>query len=122
MHVSSKFHMVFDDEFSTVLLMREGTLSPKWIDLVQHISQIGAPKNITPSHEPSVAPDKNDKKIASSQSVPHVQEGPDSKEESFSEVIQLPVSEVFQNISNLNKVFLAQQSSNAPSGMPYHEG
>ena len=38
--------MVFDDEFSTVPLLREGTITPNWTDLVQHIVNSGATQNI----------------------------------------------------------------------------
>ena len=40
--------MVFDDEFSTVPFMREGTIPLNWTDLVQHSSEIGAPEDIDP--------------------------------------------------------------------------
>ena len=45
-YVSPKFHMVFDDEFSIVPFMREGTIHPNWTDLVQRISKNVAPDNI----------------------------------------------------------------------------
>ena len=45
-HVSPQLYVVFDDEFSTVLFMGEGTIPPNWTDLVQHRSQHGAPDNI----------------------------------------------------------------------------
>ena len=45
-HVSPQFHVVFDNEFSTVTFIREGTISPNWTYLVQCSSQSGAPKNI----------------------------------------------------------------------------
>ena len=38
--------MVFDDEFSTVLLMRKGTIPPNWSDIVQLSSQSFTPDNI----------------------------------------------------------------------------
>ena len=44
--VSPQFHVVFDDEISTVPLMREGKIPPNWIDLVHHSSQSGAQENI----------------------------------------------------------------------------
>ena len=34
-HFSTNFHVVFDDEFSTVPFMREGKIPPNWTDLVQ---------------------------------------------------------------------------------------
>ena len=71
-----QFHVVFDDEFSTVPLMREVTIPPNCTDLIQHSSHRSATENIhlrdtwftlyieeypreTPSHSPSVAPDNN---------------------------------------------------------------
>ena len=45
-HVSTKFHVVFDDECSTALFMREGIISPNWIDIVQRRSQSDAQENI----------------------------------------------------------------------------
>ena len=45
-HVSTQFHVVFDDEFFTVPFMREGIIPPNLTDLVQHSSQISAPDNI----------------------------------------------------------------------------
>ena len=60
--------------------MREGTIPPNWTDLVHRISQSSAPDNIdlkdiwftpdleedpseSPSHEPSVAPENNNKTL-----------------------------------------------------------
>ena len=37
-HVSYQFNLVFDNDFSTVPFMREGTIPPNWIDLVQRRS------------------------------------------------------------------------------------
>ena len=102
-HVSPQFNVVFGDEFSTVPLMRYGTIPPNWTDLVQHISQSGAQENIdlkytwftpyleeypieTPTHVPRVTP-----------------ESPVSEGASVSEVIKRPVSEGVQNTSNLPK-------------------
>ena len=45
-HVSTKVHMVFDDEYSTVPFMREGKPPPNWIDIVQCISKSVAQENI----------------------------------------------------------------------------
>ena len=39
-YVSPQFHVVFDDEFSTAPFMREGTIPPNWIYIVQRISKI----------------------------------------------------------------------------------
>ena len=70
---------------------------------MQRISKSSAPENIdlkdtwfnpdlgedprkTPSHNPRVAPDNNNKTLTSPQSEPHVQEGPASEKESSSEL------------------------------------
>ena len=45
-HDSPKFHVVFDDEFSTGPFIREGTIPTNLIDLVQLRSQNTAPENI----------------------------------------------------------------------------
>ena len=45
-HVSPQFHVVFDDEFSTVPFMREGKIPPNWTDLAQCSSQSREPDNI----------------------------------------------------------------------------
>ena len=45
-HVSPQLHVVFDNKFSAVTFMMEGTMPPNWTYLVQNISQIGAPENI----------------------------------------------------------------------------
>ena len=42
-HVSPQFYAVFDDEFSTVPLMRYGIILPNWIDLVKISLQSIAP-------------------------------------------------------------------------------
>ena len=38
--VSPQFHVVFDDEFSTVPFMRDGEVPPHWRDLVQHSAEV----------------------------------------------------------------------------------
>ena len=45
-HLSPQFHVLFDDELSTVPFMKEGTIPPNWTDLVQRSSQSGSPDNI----------------------------------------------------------------------------
>ena len=45
-NVSSQFHVVFDNEFSTVKFIREGTIQPNWSYAVQQISQSDAKDNI----------------------------------------------------------------------------
>ena len=89
--VSPQFHVVLDDEFSTVTFTREDTIPPHWTDIVKCISQSGAPENIElkdtwftpdleedpseiPSHEPSIAILNNNKVFTLSQYEPHVQE------------------------------------------------
>ena len=118
--------MVFDDEFSTVPFMREGTIPPNWTDLVQCGSQSGAPENIepndtwlnpyiqeypskNPTHLPRVTPENNRNMIPSLQSVQQVKESPVSKGAFVSEVIECPVSEGVQNTPNLPKVRFYQQ-------------
>ena len=66
--------------------MKEGTIPPNWIGLVQRISQSGATEYVdikynwftpdpeedlgeTPSHDSGVAPENNDKTLTSPQSV-----------------------------------------------------
>ena len=38
-HVSPQYHVVFDDDFSTVSYMEEGTVPPNWADLVSYSSE-----------------------------------------------------------------------------------
>ena len=88
----------------------EVAITPNWTDLVQRSSHSGAPDNIdikynwftpdpeeypsdTPSHDPSVAPDNNNKTLTSFHSGPHVQYIPSRK--GSSEVHKRPVSEGF---------------------------
>ena len=104
--------MVFDDEISTVPLMREVTILPNWKELVRCTSQIGAPENINlkdtwftqnveeytskpPSQDPSVAPENNNNMFTPSKSVPHVKSSPARKGETFSEVIKCPAPKGF---------------------------
>ena len=75
-HVSLQFHVVFDDEFSTVPFTREVTIPLSLIDLVQRNSKCFAPENIdlkdnwftpyleedpkeTPTHVPRYTPENN---------------------------------------------------------------
>ena len=39
-HVSPQYHVVFDDEFTTVASMEEGTVPPNWADLVKYSSEL----------------------------------------------------------------------------------
>ena len=45
-HALPQFQMMFDDYFFTVTFMREVTITQNSTDLVQGISQSGAPDNI----------------------------------------------------------------------------
>ena len=108
-HVLPQFHVVFDDEFTTVPFMREVTIPTNWTDLVQRSSQSGAPDNIylkdtwfypnpeedpikTLSHKPSVASDNNNKFLTLPQYKMHVQENMASKGAPFSEWPRRPYS------------------------------
>ena len=119
--------------------MREHTITPNWTDLVQLSSQIEASENIylkdtwftpdldenlskTPSHDLSVAPGNNNNTLMPSHYILHTQESMASKRSPFSEMIDHTASKGVRNTSNVKKVCFAQQSSNTPSGMPYHEG
>ena len=90
-NVSNKFHLVFDDEFYIVPFMREGTIPPNWIDIVQCSSQSSAMDNIdlkdtwftpdikedtieTPRHKLRVVPENNNNTLMLPQYEPHVQE------------------------------------------------
>ena len=55
-------------------------------------------------------------------SILYLQEGPASKGGPIYEVIKFPAPEGVWNTSNLNKFWFTQQSSNFPSGIPYHKG
>ena len=39
-HVSPQYHVVFDDDFTTVQYMNEGAVPPNWADLVHHSSEL----------------------------------------------------------------------------------
>ena len=99
--------MVFDDEFSTVTFMREGTILPNRTDLVQRSSQSGVSENVdlkytwfapyieeypikTPSCDPSVASDNNNEMIMLLQYKPHAQEIPASKGSLVTALIECP--------------------------------
>ena len=88
-HIPPQFHVVIDDELSTVRFMREVTIYPNWTDIVQRISQIGTPDNIdlkdtwfttdleeypieSPSHEPSIASENINNMLNLSQPIPQV--------------------------------------------------
>ena len=104
-HFSPQFHVMFDDEFSTVPFMREGTIPTNWTDLVQRRSQSCAPYSIcindacftsdieeypseTPSHESIIAQDNNNNTLTLLQYIPHLQEIPARKGVPVSEVIK----------------------------------
>ena len=98
---------MFEEDISTAPFMREGTISPNWTYLVQHISQSGAPETIdleetrftpynkedprkTPSHETRIIPENKNNTLMTSQSVFQIQESPGRKGAPVSEVIKLP--------------------------------
>ena len=45
LHVSPQFHVVFDDDFTTVPYLRSGEEPPQWKDLVAKSSEISTDKN-----------------------------------------------------------------------------
>ena len=123
---------------STFLFMMEGTIPPNCTDVLQSILQSGTPQNIDmkynwftpdieedtreiPSHEPSIAPQNNNKTLILPHSKPHVQEIPAIKGDPVSKVIKNPASDGVQNTSYLKKVCFAQQSSSLPSRVPSRE-
>ena len=85
--------MVFDDDFSTVIFMREVTIPPNWTDIGKSSSQRYSQKDIDlkdtwfntyleenpreyPSHEPIVTPYDANNTLTLSQYIPHIQEIP----------------------------------------------
>ena len=44
--VSPQYHVVFDDDFSTVPYMEAGTLPPNWEDLVQYSSEMATTTDV----------------------------------------------------------------------------
>ena len=66
---------------------------------------------------------ENKNKILESFSpIPHVHEGTDSKGSCANYLHKFPLYEGVHNISKLGNFGLAQNLSNAPSGMPSREG
>ena len=131
--------MVFDDEFSTVIFIREGTIPPNWTYLVQRISQSGAPEYIdikdtwltldiekytigTLTYILRVSPENQINMMTSSHNLQQVDKIMVRKGASVYGVIECTVSKGVRNISNLKKVYLAQQSPDMPSGVPSREG
>ena len=125
-HVSPQLNVVFDDDFSTVLFMREDTIPPNCTDIVQRRSQSVALENIDlednwftsdleeypikpPSHKLSLSPDNNINTLTPLQFVPHVQESPAREGVYVSEVINCPGYEGVRNTSNLNNICFSQQ-------------
>ena len=49
-HVSPQFHVVFDDSFSTVESMRNGTVPKNWQDLVSKASECSTPEDFSLAH------------------------------------------------------------------------
>ena len=137
-HVSHQFHVVFDDDYSTVTFMREFKIPPNWTDLVQRISQSFEPDHIylkdtwfttdiekypreTPIHMLIVPPKNNKNMITSSHPIQQLQESMVCEGASVSEAIERPVSKEVLKTSNVPKVSFSQQSSKCPSGMTYHK-
>ena len=46
-HVSPQFHVVFDDDFTTVPYMRNGTIPPHWASLVKESSQLSTDEDFS---------------------------------------------------------------------------
>ena len=44
--VSPQYHVVFDDDFTTVPYMEAGTLQPNWEDLVEHSYETATAEDI----------------------------------------------------------------------------
>ena len=44
--VSPQYHVVFDDDFTTVPYMEAGTLSPYWQDLIKHWSEMATTEDV----------------------------------------------------------------------------
>jgi len=76
--VSPQYHVVFDDEFSTVPHMRAGSIPPNWEDLVQNSSELGSPGQFSsaPSFEPIDDPSEH---LAVEDSTRPVQEQPETQ-------------------------------------------
>jgi hypothetical protein len=41
-HVSPQYHVVFDDDFTTISYMEAGTITPHWSDLLQSSSELAS--------------------------------------------------------------------------------
>ena len=39
-HVYPQYHIVFDNDFTTVPYMRAGSMTPNWSDLIKHSSEL----------------------------------------------------------------------------------
>ena len=119
--ISPQFYVFFNDEFSTVPFMKEGTIPPNWKDLVQRISQSCAQNDID-RKDTWFNLDLEEDNIKTPTYVPRVtSEIPVSKGALVSEVIKHSFRGNSKHIK-FTKSFFAQQSSNMPSGMPYSEG
>ena len=109
--------MVFDDEFSTFLFMRQSIIPPNWTDIVKHSSWSGVPENIdlkdtwlatyfeedpreTPTHSPGVAQENNRNIITLSHPEQQLQKNTVREGASVYEVIKHPVYEGVWNTSN----------------------
>ena len=127
-HVSPQFHMVLDDEFTTVPFVKEGTIPPNWTYIVQHISKSGAPYNIdlndtwinpdieedtieTLIHKPNVSPENKNSMLILLQSEPQVYESPPRNGSPTSKLHKLTISEGVSNTPKIkeigfNKIYL----------------
>ena len=107
-HVSPQLHVVFDDEFSTVPIIREVIIPPNWTDLVKCRSKSYVPYSFdledtwfapyleeypskNPTCVPRVAPENNRNMITSLQTRQQVDEILVSEGASVSEVIKRSV-------------------------------
>ena len=44
--VSPQYHLVFNDDFTTVLYMEAGTLPPNWQELIEHSSEMATSEDL----------------------------------------------------------------------------
>ena len=44
--VSPQYHVVFDDDFTTVPYMESGTLPPNWQELIEHSSEMATTEDV----------------------------------------------------------------------------
>ncbi len=75
--VSPQFHVVFDDDFTTVPHLRKGTVPPNWADLVRHSSEKTTSEffDLTKTWFMAESDETADEIIASEGAPPHPHEG-----------------------------------------------